>query len=178
MAAQKYVVLVTTIGTLYWFDHVLSITFWNHNERIFWDVLFLFFIWSVVNEIYSGVSLNFFMLVVFKALLLQYILITYVGNDWDIIIVKANCRFLATITCSAYRTALKNIAFCYYYSFRWIGLRLTKNWISVKYLVHVIKSTKFTNSESPIFCLLAWSTVGRDTLQFINWNHATFSNSF
>ena len=46
------------------------------------------------------------------------------------------------------------------------------------YLAHVIKTTKFTNSESPIFCLLAWSTVGRDTLQFINWNHATFSNSF
>ena len=38
--------------------------------------------------------------------------------------------------------------------------------------------SKFTNSESPIFCLLAWSTVGRDTLRFINWNHATFSNSF
>ena len=46
------------------------------------------------------------------------------------------------------------------------------------YLAHVIKTTKFTNSESPIFCLLAWSTVGSDTLQFINWNHATFSNSF
>ena len=46
------------------------------------------------------------------------------------------------------------------------------------YLAHVIETTKFTNSESPIFCLLAWSTVGRDTLQFINWNHATFSNSF
>ena len=45
-------------------------------------------------------------------------------------------------------------------------------------LAHVIKTTKFTNSESPIFCLLAWSTVGQDTLQFINWNHATFSNSF
>ena len=48
----------------------------------------------------------------------------------------------------------------------------------VLYLAHVIKTTKFTNSESPIFCLLAWSTVGQDTLQFINWNHATFSNSF
>ena len=46
------------------------------------------------------------------------------------------------------------------------------------YLAHVIKTTNFPNSESPIFCLLAWSTVGRDTLQFINWNHATFSNSF
>ena len=46
------------------------------------------------------------------------------------------------------------------------------------YLAHVIDTTKFMNSESPIFCLLAWSTVGRDTLQFINWNHATFSNSF
>ena len=33
-------------------------------------------------------------------------------------------------------------------------------------------------SKSPIFCLLAWSTLGRDTLQFINWNYATFSNSF
>ena len=46
------------------------------------------------------------------------------------------------------------------------------------YLVHVIKTTKFPNSESQIFCLLAWSTIGRDTLQFIFWNHATFSNSF
>ena len=45
------------------------------------------------------------------------------------------------------------------------------------YLAHIIKTTKFTNSESQIFCLLAWLTVGWDTLQFINWNHATFSNS-
>ena len=50
--------------------------------------------------------------------------------------------------------------------------------LNYKYLVHVIETTKFTNSESPIFCLIAWSTVGRDTLQFINWNHETFSNSF
>ena len=36
------------------------------------------------------------------------------------------------------------------------------------YLAHVIETTKFTNSESPIFCLLVRSTEGRDTLQFIN----------
>ena len=44
------------------------------------------------------------------------------------------------------------------------------------------RTTNFPNSESWIFtmkfCLLAWSTVGRDTLQFIYWNHATFFNSF
>ena len=48
---------------------------------------------------------------------------------------------------------------------------------SNEYLAHVIETTKFMNSESPIFCLLALSTVGQDTLQSINWNHATFSNS-
>ena len=52
------------------------------------------------------------------------------------------------------------------------------NWFGFIYLAHVIKTTKFTNSESPIFWLLAWSTVRRNTMQFINWNHATFSNSF
>ena len=41
------------------------------------------------------------------------------------------------------------------------------------------RTTKFPNSESPIFCLqLLDQTVGQDTLQFIYWNHATFSNSF
>ena len=44
------------------------------------------------------------------------------------------------------------------------------------------RTTNFPNSESWIcttkFCLLAWSTVGQDTLQFLYWNHATFSNSF
>ena len=44
------------------------------------------------------------------------------------------------------------------------------------------RTTNFPNSESWIFTtkfyLLAWSTVGQDTMQCIYWNHATFSNSF
>ena len=57
----------------------------------------------------------------------------------------------------------------------------TKKWFSYISRSHH-QTTNFPNSESWIFttkfCLLAWSTVGRDTLQFIYWNQATFSNSF
>ena len=76
MAAQKHVVLVTTKGTLYWFDLVLSNSFFKPQWKNLLRPTFFFFFsyeaWSM-RFILARVALNFFILVVFKALLLQYI---------------------------------------------------------------------------------------------------------
>ena len=46
------------------------------------------------------------------------------------------------------------------------------------YLAHVIEQPNFRIPNPQYFVYLLDQTVGRDTLQFIYWNHATFSNSF
>ena len=51
---------------------------------------------------------------------------------------------------------------------------------TISYINILLKSSKQTNLRilnPQYFVYFDWSTVGRDTLQFINWNHATFSNS-
>ena len=48
-----------------------------------------------------------------------------------------------------------------------------------KYLAHVIEQPNFRIPNPQYFVYLLDQTVGgRDTLQFIYWNHATFSTSF
>ena len=46
------------------------------------------------------------------------------------------------------------------------------------YLAHVIEQPNFRIPNPQYFVYLLDQTVGRDILQFIYWNHATFSNSF
>ena len=46
------------------------------------------------------------------------------------------------------------------------------------YLAHVIEQPNFRIPNPEYFVYLFYQTVGQDTLQFIFWNHATFSNSF
>ena len=48
----------------------------------------------------------------------------------------------------------------------------------IEYLAHVIEQPNFRIPNPQYFVYLLDQTVGRDTLQFIYWNHAPFSNSF